>query len=120
MRMRITGWRRLWRGRGARPKRPRNERKLPRWKSQPKDRSGDTPVAILAAPFLNEEFQEVLDLSWTRRRVLGSLSRMALVLPFTDVLASAVPPWARAEGQQAPAAQHDYEPKPVAPPPGPA
>jgi len=31
----------------------------------------------------------------------------------------AVPPWTRAEGQQAPAAQHDYEVKPVAPPPGP-
>jgi hypothetical protein len=62
----------------------------------------------------------VFDLSWTRRRVLGSLSRTALVLPFADVLAMAVPPWARAEGQQAPAAQHDYEAKPVAPPPGPA
>jgi hypothetical protein len=62
----------------------------------------------------------VLDLSWTRRRVLGSLSRTALVLPFADVLAMAVPPWARAEAQQAPAAQHDYETKPVAPPPGPA
>jgi hypothetical protein len=62
----------------------------------------------------------VLDLSWTRRRVLGSLSRTALVLPFTDVLAMAVPPWARAEGQQAPAAQHEYEAKPVPPPPGPA
>jgi hypothetical protein len=62
----------------------------------------------------------VLDLSWTRRRVLGSLSRTALVLPFADVLAMAVPPWARAEAQQAPAAQHNYETKPVAPPPGPA
>ena len=65
--------------------------------------------------------REVLDLSWTRRRVLGSLSRTALVLPFADVLAMAVPPSARAEAQQAaPAAQHDYETKPVAPPPGPA
>ena len=63
--------------------------------------------------------REVLDLSWTRRRVLGSLSRTALVLPFADVLAMAVPPRARAQAQQAaPAAQHDYETKPVAPPPG--
>jgi hypothetical protein len=52
--------------------------------------------------------------------VLGSLSRTALVLPFADVLAIAVPPWARAQGQQAPAAQREYETKPVAPPPGPA
>ncbi len=60
-------------------------------------------------------------MSWTRRRVLGSLSRSALVLPFADVLAMAVPPWARAEGrQQAPAAQREYQTKPVAPPPGPA
>src|ERR1700753_270826 len=65
--------------------------------------------------------REVLDLSWTRRRVLGSLSRTALVLPFADVLAMTVPPWTRAQAQQAaPAAQHDYETKPVAPPPGPA
>src|SRR5246127_4665223 len=65
--------------------------------------------------------REVLDLSWTRRRVLGSLSCPALVLPFADVLAMAVPPWPRAQAQQAaPAAQHDYETKPVAPPPGPA
>ena len=39
---------------------------------------------------------------WTRRRVLGSLSRSALVLPFADVLAMAIPPDARA--QQAPSA----------------
>lgn len=58
-------------------------------------------------------------MSWTRRRVLGSLSRTALVLPFAEVLAMAVPPWARGEAQQAPAAQHEYETKPVAPPPGP-
>ncbi len=58
-------------------------------------------------------------MSWTRRHVLGSLSRTALVLPFADVLAMAIPPWTRAEGQQAAAAQHDYEAKPVAPPPGP-
>ena len=58
-------------------------------------------------------------MSWTRRRVLGSLSRTALVLPFADVLAMAIPPWTRPDGQQAPAAQRDYEAKPVAPPPGP-
>ena len=59
-------------------------------------------------------------MSWTRRRVLGSLSRSALVLPFADVLAMTVPPWVRAEGrQQAPAAQREYQTKPVAPPPGP-
>jgi enediyne biosynthesis protein E4 len=51
--------------------------------------------------------------------VLGSLSRSALVLPFADVLAMAVPPQARAQ-QQTPAAQHEYQTKPVAPPPGPA
>ncbi|HEX6772578.1 MAG TPA: CRTAC1 family protein [Acidobacteriaceae bacterium] len=62
-----------------------------------------------------------MELSWTRRRVLRSLSRTALVLPFADVLAMAVPPWKRAEAQQqqGPAAQHEYETKPVAPPAGP-
>ena len=67
-------------------------------------------------------------MSWTRRRVLRSLSRTALVLPFADVLALATPPWARAAAESqspapqtpAPAAQHDYEAKPVPPPPGPA
>lgn len=54
--------------------------------------------------------------------MLGSLSRTALVLPFADVLAMAVPPWRRADAQQpqGPAAQHEYETKPVAPPAGPA
>ncbi len=63
-----------------------------------------------------------MELNWTRRRLLGSLSRTAWVLPFADVLAMAVPPWRRADAQQpqGPAAQHEYETKPVAPPAGPA
>ncbi|MDQ1692984.1 MAG: enediyne biosynthesis protein [Acidobacteriaceae bacterium] len=84
-------------------------------------------LAILAAPSTSvpEVLRFELDplnrtrLNWTRRRVLGSLSRSALVLPFADVLAMALPPEARAQ-QQTPAAQHEYQTKPVAPPPGPA
>jgi hypothetical protein len=57
---------------------------------------------------------------WNRRRFLTSLSRSALVLPFSDVLAMALPPWARtnAAGQQTMGSEPAYQAKPVAPPPG--
>jgi enediyne biosynthesis protein E4 len=58
---------------------------------------------------------------WSRRRFLTSLSRSALVLPFTDVLLLATPPWARASQssqQQTVGGEPAYEAKPVAPPPG--
>ena len=38
-------------------------------------------------------------MSFTRRGFLKSLSRSALVLPLEEILRSAVPSWARAEGQ---------------------
>jgi hypothetical protein len=61
-----------------------------------------------------------------RRRFLQSLSRTALVLPFSDVLMMATPPWKRAllaGAQQAPQsssnAERSYDTKPMPPPPGP-
>lgn len=59
-----------------------------------------------------------------RRHFLSSLSRTALVLPFSDVLRLATPPWARdlvgQEVQPKPGAQQSYDTKPMPPPPGPA
>jgi hypothetical protein len=61
-----------------------------------------------------------------RRRFLQSLSRTALVLPFSDVLMMATPPWRRAffaGAQQSPqsssSAERSYDAKPMPPPPGP-
>jgi enediyne biosynthesis protein E4 len=61
-----------------------------------------------------------------RRRFLQSLSRTALVLPFSDVLMMATPPWRRAllaGAQQVPqsssSAERSYDTKPMPPPPGP-
>ncbi|HZU08276.1 MAG TPA: CRTAC1 family protein [Pseudacidobacterium sp.] len=61
-----------------------------------------------------------------RRKFLQSLSRTALVLPFSDVLFMATPPWKRAAffaaqdaSQNKPGAQPTYEAKPMPPPPGP-
>ena len=61
-----------------------------------------------------------------RRRFLQSLSRTALVLPFSDVLLMATPPWKRsllATAQQQPqnqtGAERSYDTKPMPPPPGP-
>src|SRR5271168_3848606 len=65
---------------------------------------------------------------WNRRRFLTSLSRSALVLPFSDVLLLATPQWARAAaleaqqttmGQQGKtASEPPYEAKPMPAPPG--
>jgi hypothetical protein len=58
-----------------------------------------------------------------RRQFLRSLSRTSLVLPFSDVLRLATPPWLAdglSMGQSKPGAQQSYEAKPVPPPPGPA
>ena len=57
---------------------------------------------------------------WNRRRFLKSLSRTAVVLPFSDVLLLAMPPWARAESasQQTMGSERAYETKPMPPPPG--
>jgi hypothetical protein len=65
-------------------------------------------------------------MNWTRRKLLRSISRTALVLPFSDVLAMATPPWMRS--QQAPGngapnlgpTERKYDAKPMPPPPGPA
>ncbi|WP_158748381.1 CRTAC1 family protein [Acidobacterium sp. S8] len=56
-----------------------------------------------------------------RRRFLQSLSRTALVLPFSDVLQLATPPWKRTPlMQQAQSGmERSYEAKQVPPPPGP-
>lgn len=61
-----------------------------------------------------------------RRRFLQSLSRTALVLPLSDVLLMATPPWRRALSaamQQPPQSQsgteRSYDTKPMPPPPGP-
>ena len=62
--------------------------------------SGARPPSLYCSQ-LSVAIREVLDLSWTRRRALGSLSRSALVLPFADVLAIAVSPWARCGGTTA-------------------
>jgi len=61
---------------------------------------------------------------WNRRRFLKSLSRTALVLPFSDVLLLVTPPWARAESSsqqtspQTMGSERSYEAKPMPPPPG--
>jgi hypothetical protein len=68
-----------------------------------------------------------------RRNFLKSLSRTALVLPFSDVLMMAAPPWRRtravdsaqqdgSQSQSGPGQSmtRSYDAKPVAPPPGPA
>jgi enediyne biosynthesis protein E4 len=64
---------------------------------------------------------------WNRRHFLTSLSRTALVLPFSEVVLLATPPWARGSslrsqqtmGQQnSPGSEPAYEAKPVQPPPG--
>src|SRR5579885_2970159 len=67
-----------------------------------------------------------VSVSMNRRKFLHSLSRTALVLPFSDVLLMATPPWKRAAflaAQEAPqsklGAQPTYEAKPMPPPPGP-
>ncbi len=52
-----------------------------------------------------------------RRRFLRSLSRTALVLPFADVLAMAMPPWL--QQQQAPGSEPAYAARPMPAPPGP-
>ena len=62
-----------------------------------------------------------LELHSDRRKFLRSLSRSALVLPFTDILALAAPP----QQPQAPPKQkigpieRSYDAKPAPPPPGP-
>jgi hypothetical protein len=55
-----------------------------------------------------------------RRRFLASLSRTALVLPFSEVLALATPPWARAQSpsQQTMGSEPSYQARPMPPPPG--
>src|SRR6201987_419882 len=53
-----------------------------------------------------------------RRNFIKSLSRTALVLPFSEVLMMAAPPWARSQSQSGMTVSYDA--KPVAPPPGPA
>src|SRR6201994_4776653 len=59
-----------------------------------------------------------------RRKFIKSLSRTALVLPFSEVLMMAAPPWFRGEQARAEQSQssmtQSYDAKPVAPPPGPA
>jgi hypothetical protein len=56
-----------------------------------------------------------------RRNFLKSLSRTALVLPFSEVLRMAAPPWRRAYAaeQNQTGMTRSYEATPVAPPPGP-
>ena len=51
-----------------------------------------------------------------RRKFLKSLSRTALVLPFSEVLMLATPPWSRAAQT---GMTRGYDATPVAPPPGP-
>jgi hypothetical protein len=60
-------------------------------------------------------------LHWNRRRFLTSLSRSAVVLPFSDVLSLATPPWLRntaALQQQTMGSEPVYQAKPAAAPPG--
>ena len=54
-----------------------------------------------------------------RRNFIKSLSRTALVLPLSEVLLMAAPPWLRGEQAQN-GMTRSYDAKPVAPPPGPA
>ena len=54
-----------------------------------------------------------------RRKFIKSLSRTALVLPFSEVLMIAAPPWKRACRQTQSGMTRSYDAKPVAPPPGP-
>lgn len=64
-------------------------------------------------------------MNWNRRRFLRSLSRTALVLPFSDVLAMAAPPWSRGQQPQqgVPSKigpmERNYDAKAMPPPPGP-
>lgn len=61
-------------------------------------------------------------MAMTRRRLLQSLCRTTLVLPFADVLWMSVPPWKRdgiVAAQQSMGAEHPYEAVPMPPPPGP-
>jgi hypothetical protein len=51
-----------------------------------------------------------------RRKFIGSLSRTALVLPFSEVLLMAAPPWTQSQSGMT----RSYDAKPVPPPPGPA
>ena len=53
-----------------------------------------------------------------RRKFIKSLSRTALVLPLSEVLMMAAPPWT--QGQSQSGMTRSYDTKPVAPPPGPA
>ena len=58
---------------------------------------------------------------WNRRRFLTSLSCSALVLPFSEVLLLATPPWLRASPasqQKTMGSEPAYEARPVPPPPG--
>jgi enediyne biosynthesis protein E4 len=59
---------------------------------------------------------------WNRRRFLTSLSRSTVVLPFTDVLALATPPWLRSSAvfqqQQTTGSEPVYDAKSVPPPLG--
>ena len=64
-------------------------------------------------------------MSWNRRRFLRSLSRTALVLPFSDVLSMAIPPWKQSgdshgDPLQSAKAERSYNTVPMQPPPGPA
>jgi hypothetical protein len=60
--------------------------------------------------------------NWNRRRFLSSLSRTALVLPFSEILLLATPPWARgaqtSQKQNTMGSEPTYEAKPMPPPPG--
>jgi hypothetical protein len=61
-------------------------------------------------------------ITWNRRRFLASLSRTALVLPFSEVLLLATPPWPRSQQtspqQNTMGSEPTYEAKPMPPPPG--
>ncbi|MHB8302960.1 MAG: CRTAC1 family protein [Acidobacteriaceae bacterium] len=61
-------------------------------------------------------------MSWNRRRFLASLCRTTLVLPFSDVLAMAIPPWKQSNEstQHSPAAERSYNSVPRQPAPAPA
>src|SRR5947208_1609926 len=122
MRTRTPDWRQRWPDRDVQLRPPLSGTKRRHWQSSRNDlkRRTGRPTLYTGCGLHEKRFLGVVTLSWTRRRVLGSLSRTALVLPFTEVLAMTVPPWSRAEAQQTPAAQHEYETKPAAPPQGPA
>jgi enediyne biosynthesis protein E4 len=61
------------------------------------------------------------ELPMNRRNFLKSLSRTALVLPFSEVLMMAAPPWRRNAAEQTSGGMtRSYDATPVPPPPGPA